>query len=167
MYNIGYSPPRSREGILSVNVSMSGGDCRFAVPPDPGTVRIRVGFTTVASRVKWDCWCRECHITQPQPQPQLQFPSPGLLSSVVFGLPTLFLPWEVRQTSRELELLSVLVSSSRALHLHLHLHRFIILRGTDRSPEWVRLSSHYLGPTGRHRRTGGNRSVPSLIPPYT
>jgi hypothetical protein len=28
-----------------VSVSVNSGDCRFAVPPNPGTVRIRVGFT--------------------------------------------------------------------------------------------------------------------------
>ena len=46
-----------------------------------------------------------------------------LLSSIVFGLTRLFLPWGVRQTSVDSELLSVLFSSSRALHLH----RFSIL----------------------------------------
>ena len=29
----------------SVSVSVNGGDFRFAVPPNPGTVRIHVGFT--------------------------------------------------------------------------------------------------------------------------
>jgi len=48
----------------------------------------------------------------------------------------------------------MLLSSSRALH------RFII--GTDRSPDWFRLLAHCLGRTGRHCRTGGNRSVPCL-----
>ena len=36
-------------------MSVNGGDCRFAVPPNPGTVRIRVGFTDCGG---WDCW--EC-----------------------------------------------------------------------------------------------------------
>ena len=44
-----------------------------------------------------------------------------------------------------------------------HLRRFI--GGPDRSPDWFRLLLGCLGRAGRHRRTGGNRSVPSLIPP--
>lgn len=45
------------EGILS------GGDWRFAVPPTPDTVRIRVRFTDCGG---WDCWCWECHISAPR-----------------------------------------------------------------------------------------------------
>ena len=131
-------------------MSVNSGDCRFAVPPNPDMVRIRVGFT--------DCGESGGTAGAESAKP------PVLLSSVVFELPTLFLPWGVRQNSMDSELLSVLVSSSRALQLRLH--RFMRLRGTDRSPEWVQLSSDCLGRTGRHRRTGGNRSVLSLIPPY-
>ena len=127
---------------------MNGGDCRFAVPPNPGTVRIHVRFT--------DCGESSGTTGSATSQP------PVLLSSVVFGLPKLFLFWGVRQISTDSELLSVVFSSSRALHLHLH--RFII--GTDRSPDWFRFLSECLGRTGRHRRTGGNRSVPSLIPTH-
>ena len=32
--------------------------------------------------------------------------------------------------------------------------------------DWFRLLLSCLGRTGRHRRTGGNRSVPSLIPAF-
>ena len=83
---------------------------------------------------------------------------PVLLSSVVFGLPVLFVPRGGRQTSTDLELLSW-AYSSRALH------RFIV--GTDRSPDWFRLLSHCLGRAGRHRRTGGTHSIPDrflLVP---
>jgi hypothetical protein len=125
---------------------VSIGNFRSAVPPNPGTVRIHVGFT--------DCGESSGTAGNATSQP------PVLLSSVVFGLPQLFLPWGVRQTSTDSELLSVLVSTSRALH------RFMIVRGTDRSPDWFRLLSDCLGRTGRHGRTGGNRSVPILIPPY-
>jgi len=80
-----------------------------------------------------------------------------LLSSIVFGLTRLFLPWGVRQTSVDSELLSVLFSSSRALHLHW----FSIW--TDRSPDWFRLLSHCLGRTSRHRRSDRNRPALFLI----
>jgi hypothetical protein len=74
------------EGILSV--SMSGGDCRFAVPPNPGMVRIRVGFMDCRESSEVRTAGAESATSQPQPQ----LPPPGLLSSVMFGLPTLFLP---------------------------------------------------------------------------
>ena len=57
----------------------------------------------------------------------------------------------VPQTSTDLELLCG-AASSRARH------RFIL--GTDRSPDWFRLLSDCFGRTDRHRRTGGNRSIP-------
>jgi len=125
-----------------MSVSVNGGDCRFAVPPSPGTVRIHVGLT--------DCGESSGTTGSATSQP------PVLLFSVVFGLPKLFLPWGVRQISTDSELLSVVFSSSRALHLHLH--RFIM--GADRSPDWFRFLSECLWRTGRHRRTGGNRLVP-------
>jgi len=129
-------------------VSVNGGDCRFAVPPNPGTVRIHVRFTD----------CGESSETTGSATSQ----PPVLLSSVVFGLPKLFLFWGVRQISTDSELLSVVLSSSRALHLHLH--RFNVW--TDCPPDWFRFLSECLGRTGRHRRTRGNRSVPSLIPTH-
>jgi hypothetical protein len=95
-------------------VSVNGGDFRFAVPPNPGTVRIRVGFTD----------CGESSGTAETAGSAISQP-PVLLSSIVFGLPKLFLPWGVRQISVDSELLSAVFSSSRALQLHLH--RFSIL----------------------------------------
>ena len=38
------SSSAKHRGILSVSVSVSGGDCRVAVPPNHNTVRIRMGF---------------------------------------------------------------------------------------------------------------------------
>ena len=130
-----------RGGILSVSVN--GGDCRFAVPPNPGTVRIRVGFTDCGGESGTAGTARSA-ISQP----------PVLISSIVFGLPKLVLPWGVWQISTDSELLSAVSSSSRALH------RFSI--GTDHSIDWVRLSSHRLGRAGRHCRTEWNR--PALFP---
>ena len=97
-----------------MSVSVNGGDFRFAVPPNPGTVRIRVGFTD----------CGESSGTAGTAGSAISQP-PVLLSSIVFGLPKLFLPWGVRQISVDSELLSAVFSSSRALQLHLH--RFSIL----------------------------------------
>ena len=94
-----------------MSVSVNGGDCRFAVPPNPGTVRIRVGFT--------DCGESSGTAGSDTSQP------PVLLSSIVFGLPELVVPRGVRQISTDSELLSAVFASSRALHLHLH--RFSIL----------------------------------------
>jgi len=140
-------------GILSV------GDFRFAVPPNPSTVRIRVGFTDYSG---WDCW--ECQAPGTPIFHRIRTPE------VVFAL----------GSPADFDRLGVTFCgaySSRAPH------RFII--GTDRSPDWFRLlwfenrrvsssreskileRSHCLGRTGRHRRTGRNRSVPSLIPIYT
>ena len=67
-----------RGGILSVSVN--GGDCRFAVPPNPGTVRIHVRFTD----------CGESSETTGSATSQ----PPVLLSSVIIGRPRpeLFLP---------------------------------------------------------------------------
>ena len=36
-------------------MSVNGGDFRFAVPPNPGTVRIHVGFTDCRGRDCWEC----------------------------------------------------------------------------------------------------------------
>ena len=54
------------------------GDFRFAVPPNPGTVRVRVGFT--------DCGESSGTAGNATSQP------PVLLSSIVFGLPELVVP---------------------------------------------------------------------------
>ena len=80
-----------------MSVSGSSGDCRFALPPNPSTGRIRVGFTDCRG---WSGTASAESVTS-QPQP------PGLLSSVVFGLPELVVPRGVPQTSIGLELLSV------------------------------------------------------------
>jgi len=66
---------------VSVSVSVNGGDCRFAVPPNPGTVRIRVGFTD----------CGESSGTAGTARSATSQP-PVLLSSIVFGLPELVVP---------------------------------------------------------------------------
>ena len=58
---------------------MSGGYFRFAVPPNPGTVRIRVGFTD----------CGESGGTAGAESATSQLPPPVLFSSVMFGLPQL------------------------------------------------------------------------------
>ena len=100
---------------MSVSVSVNGGDFRFAVPPNPGTVRIRVGFT--------DCGGESGTAGTAG---SATFQPPILLFSIVFGLPELVLPRGVRQISTDSELLSAVLSGSRALQLHLHLHRFII-----------------------------------------
>ena len=116
-------------------------------------VRIHVGFTD----------CRgESEVGVPHFSPRYSYPRSCSDSR------SWFLPWGVRQNSMDSELLCVVFTSSRApqLHPHLQLHRFMILRGTDYSPEWFRLLSHCLGRTDRNRRTGGNRSVLSLIPLY-
>ena len=80
-------------------MSGSGGDCRFAVPPNPDTVKIRVGFT--------DCGGESG--TAGSATSQL----PVLISSVVFGLPELFVPRGVRQISTDSELLSVVQTAVR------------------------------------------------------
>ena len=129
------------EGILSVSVSV--GDCRFAVPPNPGMVRIRVGFMD----------CRESSRTAGSATSQ----PPVLLSSTEWKLLCCFDHKCFRQSHSTWSDFFCWFQAGA-------LHRF--MRGTDRSPDWVRLLSDCLGRTGRHRRTGGNRSVPSLIPPY-
>jgi hypothetical protein len=106
-------------------VSVNGGDFRFAVPPNPGTVRVRVGFTDCGESSGTAGTAGSAGNVTSQP--------PVLLSSIVFGLPELVVPRGVRQISTDSELLSAVFSNSRALHLHLH--RFSI--GTDRSPDWV------------------------------
>jgi hypothetical protein len=64
------------EGILSVSVSVSGGDCRVAVPPNPGMVRVRVGFM--------DC-CESSEVGLLEvPSPRYSYPQPNGNSCVVF-----------------------------------------------------------------------------------
>ena len=111
-------------GILSV------GNFRFAVSPSIQSVRIRRDARGLCG---WDCWDAK---------------PPVLLSSVMFGLPVLFVPRGVQQTSSDSELLSVVLPGSRALR------QFIV--GTDRSRDWFRLLSHCWGRAGRLRRTGRN-----------
>ncbi len=96
----------------SVSVSVNGGDFRFAVPPNPGTVRVRMGFTD----------CGESSGTAGSAGSATSQP-PVLL----FGLPELVVPRGVRQISTDSELLSAVFSNSRALQLQLQLHRFSIL----------------------------------------
>ena len=100
----------------SVSVSVNGGDFRFAVPPNPGTVRVRMGFTD----------CGESSGTAGSAGSATSQP-PVLLSSIVFGLPESVVPRGVRQISMDSELLSAVFSNSRALQLQLQLHRFSIL----------------------------------------
>jgi len=71
-----------------VSVSVNGGDFRFAVPPNPGTVRVRVGFT--------DCGESSGTAGTAGSAGNATSKPPVLLCSIVFGLPTLFLPWGVR-----------------------------------------------------------------------
>jgi len=125
-----HPPPRERGGIPSV------GSFRFNTPTEQpasanlkGCSRSETGAGGTAGGAK----------------------PPVLLFSTMYGVQTLFLPQGRRQALANSELLSVVFSSSRAQH------RFII--GTDRSPDWFRWLSYCLGRTGRHRRTGGNRSV--------
>jgi hypothetical protein len=66
---------------VSVSVSVNGGDFRFAVPPNPGTVRVSVGFTD----------CGESSGTAGTAGSATSQP-PVLLSSIVFGLPELVVP---------------------------------------------------------------------------
>ena len=98
-----------------MSVSVNGGDCRFAVPPNPGTVRIRVGFTD----------CGESSGTAGTARSATSQP-PVLLSSIVFGLPELVVPENPADFDGS-ELLSAVFASSRALQLQLQLHRFSIL----------------------------------------
>jgi len=100
-------------------VSVNGGDCRFAVPPNPGTVRVRVGFTDCGESSGTAGTAGSAGNATSQP--------PVLLSSIVFGLPELVVPRGVRQISTDSELLSAVFSNSRALQLQLQLHRFSIL----------------------------------------
>ena len=62
-------------------MSVNGGDFRFAVPPNPGTVRIRVKFTD----------CGESSGTAGTAGSATSHPR-ALLSSIVFGLPELVVP---------------------------------------------------------------------------
>jgi len=64
-----------------VSVSVNGGDFRFAVPPNPGTVRIRVGFMD----------CGESSGTAGTAGNATSQPT-VLLFSIVFGLPELVVP---------------------------------------------------------------------------
>ena len=100
-------------------MSVNDGDFRVAVPPNPGTVRIRVGFTDCGGESGTAGTAGTAGSATSQP--------PVFLSSIVSGLPELILPWGVRQTSVDSKLLSAVLSGSRALHLHLHLHRLSIL----------------------------------------
>ena len=63
---------------------MNGGDFRFAVPPKPGTVRVRVRFMDCgeSSRTAGTAGTAGNATSQP----------PVLLSSIVFGLPELVVP---------------------------------------------------------------------------
>jgi len=87
---------------VSVSVSVNGGDFRFAVPPNPGIVRVRVGFTD----------CGESSETAGTAGNATSQP-PVLISSVVFGLPELFVPRGVRQIPTDSELLSVVQTAVR------------------------------------------------------
>jgi len=102
-----------------VSVSVNGGDFRFAAPPNPGTVRIRVGFTDCGESSGTAGSAGSAGSATSQP--------PVLLLSIVFGLPELVVPRGVRQISTDSELLSAVFSNSRALQLQLQLHRFSIL----------------------------------------
>ena len=95
---------------------------------------------------------------------------PVLLSSVMLGLPELFLPQGVRQTSTDLELLSVVRSAvnsatdsekNRAVIDWFRLLWFENQRFSSSRESKILERSHYLGRTGRHRRISGNRSVPN------
>ena len=91
-------------------MSVNDGDFRVAVPPNPGTVRIRVGFT--------DCGESSGTAGSAGSAGSATFQPPILLLSIVFGLPGLVLPRGVRQISTGSKLLSAVLSGSRALHLH-------------------------------------------------
>ena len=113
-----------------MNVSGSGGDCRFAVPPNPGTVRIRVGFTDCGGESGTAGTARSA-TSQP----------PVLISSIVFGLPELVLPWGVWQISTDSELLCVGFKQSGTASVHCKNRPFtqlvpipVSLLGADRSP---------------------------------
>ena len=93
-------------------MSVNDGDFRVAVPPNPGTVRIRVGFT--------DCGESSGTAGSAGSAGSATFQPTILLLSIVFGLPGLVLPRGVRQISTGSKLLSAVLSGSRALHLHLH-----------------------------------------------
>jgi hypothetical protein len=60
---------------------VNGGDFRFAVPPNPGIVRVHVGFTD----------CGESSETAGTAGNAISQP-PVLLFSIVFGLPELVVP---------------------------------------------------------------------------
>jgi hypothetical protein len=69
---------------VSVSVSVNGGDFRFAVPPNPGTVRIHVGFTDCGESSGTAGTAGTAGNATSQP--------PVLLSSIMFGLPELVMP---------------------------------------------------------------------------
>jgi len=116
------------------------GEVRVAVSPTPDTVRIRMGSTDCH---EWDCWA--CHTPGTQTLCHIR------TSGVVV-------------VSRESGRRRWTWSDGASAYSSRVLQRFIIR--TDRSPDWVRLLSDCVGRTGHHRRTGGNRSVPGLIPTY-
>ena len=151
------SSSAKHRGILSVSVSV--GYFRFAAPPDPNTVRICVGFMDCHESSEVGLLVPRVPHLSPSSGSRPRDSSPRSCSDSQ----RCFCPGESGRL-RWTRSYFVLVSSSRALHLQLH--RFMILRGTDCSPEWFRLLSDCLGRTDRHRRTGGNRSVSNLIPTH-
>ncbi|ERG94859.1 MAG: hypothetical protein J07HQW2_01301 [Haloquadratum walsbyi J07HQW2] len=90
-------------------------------------------------------------------------PIPGtpILSSIVFGLPQLVVPLGVRQTSTDLELLSVVLPAvgQGTASVHYRNRPF-----TRLGPITVSLLGADRAGRHRNRRTGGNHSVLSLIP---
>ena len=81
--------------------------------------------------------------------------SSPLLSSVVFGLPELCVPRGVQQTSTDVELLS---SDGQQSTPRQSCEDWAVI-------DWVRLLGDCLGRTGRYRRAGGNRSIPTRFLP--
>ena len=104
-------------------MSVNGGDFRFAAPPNPGTVRVRVGFTDCGESSGTAGTAGSAGTAGTAGSATSQ--PPVLLLSIVFGLPELVVPRGVRQISTDSELLSAVFSNSRALQLQLH--RFSIL----------------------------------------
>ncbi|ERG95945.1 MAG: hypothetical protein J07HQW2_02406 [Haloquadratum walsbyi J07HQW2] len=97
----------------------------------------------------------------PSPAPSPGLHSTPILSSIVFGLPQLVVPLGVRQTSTDLELLSVVLPAvgQGTASVHYRNRPF-----TRLGPITVSLLGADRAGRHRNRRTGGNHSVLSLIP---
>jgi hypothetical protein len=136
---------------------LSGGDVRVPVPPSIRTMRIR-GDARGLWRVEL-----------------LGVATPGLLFSVAFGLPVLFVSPEIADFWLLPRFFRNLVMPRGAGRVQQTRRDFVCVQQStphrlceNRAViDWVRLLGGCVGRAGRHRPRRRNHSLRSLIPPYT